>query len=576
MSQKTDAPSGARIGALPFAPLSATPAVVPQPYPAPAPVASETAVYDEQDRLVMLTPCYGGQQTVIFRDSVHVALSQGPRANFRCADGKVRNMPILAMALNLPGDSHIDRARNNIIHDGLKTPYRHFLFCDGDQPFEMQDIALTWAHLMSGVRVIGGTVALKVLKATFACNTIEDIRTLDKDGLLPGRDTGTGWLGFRRDVLDEIRVRWPKFVRERIAWAIGDVQHDEIHHDGPTVSAVVQVLAECGLSADLGYIANPNSPHAGETVSAYFASGVAYRDGALDWLSEDWMFCLRCRLLGIPIKIDPMIRVKHLGPMLFPPDPATLVEAALHAVSGKNPPFDPQLAAAAHDALKALHEDIADVSISVLHPTRRGAQALARWEQWVSRCAGRPFEHIFAVDEGDSVTLETLAGSGFEPVIVPGGRGVVAAINAAAAGAKGRILVMAADDCEPPEGWDLAIRAELAGQLHLPRVLWVSDGYSDQPVITHPIMTRAFYREQGWFFCPEYPHLFCDTELTVRALAAKQVIDARHLVFRHHHPMFTGEAPDALHAERNSPAARNEGLAIFKRRNPGARHPHAP
>ena len=138
--------------------------------------ASVPEVYDECDRLVMLTPCYGGQQTVLFRDSVHVAMTQAPRASFRCADGKIRSLPILAVAANLPGDSHIDRARNNIVHDFLATHYRHALFCDGDQPFEPQDIATTWVRLMSGVRVIGGCVALKILKTTFACNTIDDIR----------------------------------------------------------------------------------------------------------------------------------------------------------------------------------------------------------------------------------------------------------------------------------------------------------------------------------------------------------------------------------------------------------------
>jgi predicted O-methyltransferase YrrM len=97
-----------------------------------------------------------------------------------------------------------------------------------------------------------------------------------------------------------------------------------------------------------------------------------------------------------------------------------------------------------------------------------------------------------------------------------------------------------------------------------------SDGYSNQQLIPHPIMTRAFYEEQGYFFCPEYPHLFCDTELTVRALAQGKVIDAKHLVFRHENPMFTGAKPDAMAVERNSPEAWAIGEGIFKRRNTAA------
>jgi hypothetical protein len=537
----------------------------------PTDAPASAPVYDEADRLVMLTPCYGGQQTVLFRDSVHVALTQQPKALFRCADGKVRSLPILAMAVNLPGDSHIDRARNNIVHDFEATPYRHALFCDGDQPFEPQDIALTWVRLMSGVRVVGGCVALKVLKTTFACNTINDVRQPDADGLLPGRDTGTGWIGFKRDVLDDIRTRWPVFVRDQVAAYLG------LEPDSEKVRGLLHLFATFGYSADLSYVANPNSPHAGETVTAYFASGITHRDGAPDWLSEDWLFCHRCRLLGIPIKIDPQICIKHLGPMLFPPPPEDIVAAALHVTSGRHPPFDAKLARAAHQALEALQHDIKDESITVIHPTRgRPAEAIAKYRLWKTRAKDQfGYVHIFGLDDDDEESLKAVRDANGNWVRVEGGKGVVAAINAAAAAAEGRILVMAADDCEPPMHWDVAIREALRGQTHLPRVLWTSDGYSDQPVITHPIMTRAFYKQNGWFFCPEYPHLFCDTELTVRAQQAGQIIDARHIVMRHQHPMFTGAEPDALHLARNSREAWETGRAIFQRRNPGIDHPHA-
>lgn len=562
---------------VPFEPLGDFSTVSAAAPPVPAKGTSdEPAIYDETDRLVMLTPCYGGLQTVLFRDSVHVAITQQPKALFRCADGKVRNLPILAMAINLPGDSHIDRARNNIIHDFLATPYRHALFCDGDQPFEPHDIALTWVRLMSGVRVIGGSVALKILKTTFACNTVGNTKTPGPDGLLPGRDTGTGWLGFKRDVLDEMSTRWPQYVRERLARAIN------YRPDDALVDRALAAMAHCGYSADISYKANVGTPHAGETLHAFFASGVTFRDGTGDWLSEDWMFCHRCLQLGIEIKIDPMIRIKHLGAMLFPPEPDDLVAAALQVTGGKNPPFNPRLAAEAHAVLQRLIADQGDQSITILHATRgRPEQALATRQLWHERAsAGAKFEYIFAVDQDDATAPKLLAElsemRATDGVVTcePGG-GIVKAINAAAAKATGRILIMAADDCEPPPGWDQLIRAALAGQLHAPRLLWTSDGYTDQPVITHPIMTRALYEANGgWFFCPEYPHLFCDTELTQRAIAAHQVIDARHIVLKHQHPMFTKAAPDALHLARNSKEAWSTGAAIFQKRNPGVKHPH--
>ncbi len=546
--------------------------------PGQAPAHTTPEVYDERDRLVILTPCYGGLVTTLFRDSVHVVQTQAPKAYFRCADGQVRHLPIVAMAINHPGDSHIDRARNNIIHDFLATPYRLGLFIDGDQPFEPEDIAVTWVRLMSGVRVVGGTVALKIIKATFACNTVNNTRAIDpSNGMLPGRDTGTGWLGFNRDVLDEIRTRWPQFVREQIARTITDFVDVAAFPKTPVVDALINALARLGYSADIAYTCNPNSAHGGQTVHAYFASGVAYRDGMSDWLSEDWMFCHRCRLLGIPIWIEPRIRVKHLGPMLFPPDPEQVVEAALQVTGGTRPPFNPALASRAHEALKALHADITDESITVIHATRRPEQALAIRAEFMAKAADPAgIEYIFGVDSeghGAAMMLDSPSSRYVTALNLRGG--IVAPFNAAAAQARGRILVMAADDCHPPQGWDQQIREALRGQLHLPRLLWVSDGYSDQPVATHPIITRALYEQNGgWFFCPDYPHLFCDTELTERALNRGEVVDGRHIVFRHDHPMFTGAKPDALHQERNSPEAWATGREIFQRRNPNSKHAH--
>lgn len=560
------------------------------------PASPKESIYDERDRLVILTPCYGHQLTEQFAQSAIAVLNGAPTARFRLEDGSVHSLPIVATLITQPGESHIDRARNTLLWQAMQTHYRHFLWADADQPFEPHHIALTWARLMSGVRVLGGSVALKTIVTTFAANLEHGKTHRDRDpqGLLPGRDTGTGWMGFKRDVIDEVIARWPTYVRERLAAAIN------YRPDDALVTRALDALSACGLSADIDFVSQSNSSTAGKTLHAVFASGIAYREGARDWLSEDWMFCHRCLLLGIPIKVDPAIRIKHLGPMLYPPDPAELVQAAVQVVSGEKPPFDKRLAAEAHAALERLHHSITDDSITILHATRgRPEQALRIRGLWLSRASNpKGIEYIFGVDEGDlgAATLNaslthkcdnfprvpsvvTIARQSAIPnpqslISAAPGKGVVAAINTAAASAKGRILIMAADDCEPPQDWDVQIREALSGQLHLPRLLWTSDGYTDQPVCTHPIITRALYEQQGYFFCPEYPHLFCDTELSHRAMAAGQVIDGRHIVLKHQHPMFTGMKPDALHLERNSAQARATGLAIFKKRNPGVSHPH--
>jgi glycosyltransferase involved in cell wall biosynthesis len=207
---------------------------------------------------------------------------------------------------------------------------------------------------------------------------------------------------------------------------------------------------------------------------------------------------------------------------------------------------------------------------SVLHATRSRPQQAAEICALFHDRAYDPssVEYLFAVDEDDEESQTVLAR--FPLIIVPPGGGVVRAINAAAAKARGEILVMAADDCLPPPRWDYDVWQKFQRGPALPHVLAVADGFRTDGLITHPIMNRAFYRQQGYFFCPEYPHLFCDTELTHRARKAGQVIDGSDLIFRHNNPIFTGESPDALAVKRNSADAYRAGFEIFQRRNPDA------
>ncbi len=531
-----------------------------------ASVDASKPVYDESQRIVILTPCFDRQATTDYQESLFLC-RQLPSARFRMADGSVQILPIVADNIWFSNESHIDRARNSLSYEAEKKHYRYVLWWDGDQPAQPEDIAKIWTHLINGVRIVTGLVALKSIVPTFVCNTLKGERVDPKTGLMKIKDGGTGFMAFNRDVFVELRERWPQYVRARLAEAIG------FSENSPLVERAVEAMAKCGLSADISFTGNANTVCAGKTAYAYFASGVTMREGRGDWLSEDWMLCHRLTLLGIPIYADVTINLRHLGRQLFPPPPEEIIEAALKVTSGRNPPFNKGLSQAAAEVLSALQADINDKSISVLHATRgRPEQAIKIREMFIKR-AGAPIEYIFGLDSDDAQSIAAL--SKYPHVIVKGGHGIVQAINAAAEKATGRILVMAADDCHPPENWAIDVRAAFADQLHEPVVLATSDGYSDQMLIPHPIMTRAFYQAQGYFYCPEYPHLFCDTELTVRAAEAGQIIDARHLVFKHEHPMFTGAPPDKMALERNSKEAWEVGKAIFKKRNPNANHPHA-
>ncbi len=533
-------------------------------------LVTEPRVFDECDRIVILTPCFDRQSTTDYNESLALC-KQVPSARFRMADGSVQILPVVAASLWFSNESHIDRGRNSLLFQFEQKHYRFGAFIDADQPFTPEHIASLWNHLVNGVRIVCGLVALKSIVPTFVCNTIKGEKPDPKTGLMRIQDGGTGCMAFNRDILTEIREKWPLYIRAKIAEGIWGAEKELAPQ---VVDSVMSNLAKCGLSGDISFKGNVNTVCAGRTSYAYFASGVTWRDGRGDWLSEDWMLCHRLKLLGIPVYADVTVNLNHLGRQMFPPPAEEIIEAALKVTSGMNPPFNKGLSQAASQVLAALHADINDQSISVLHATRGRPELAAKAKAlWLARASNpAEIEYIFGLDSDDGASLSFLSSE--RKTVVKGGNGIVEAINAAAADAKGRFLVMAADDCEPPQNWDILIRDAFAGQMHEPRLLWTSDGYTDQPVITHPIMTRAKYEQQGWIFSPEYPHMYCDTELTVRAETAGEIIDARQLVFKHEHPMFTGREPDALHVERNSLHAREVGMAIFKRRNPGVKHPH--
>lgn len=204
--------------------------------------------------------------------------------------------------------------------------------------------------------------------------------------------------------------------------------------------------------------------------------------------------------------------------------------------------------------------------ISLLHATRgRSTKAFSTRNTWYQRAMNpEGIEHIFAIDDDDRDALEKLIQ--FRKVVVPHGRGCVAAWNAAAADSVCDVLVQLSDDWEPPAGWDAMI-LERIGDTSKPAVLAISDGHRNDQLLCMAILTRERY-EQAGLFHPDYTGVYSDNEFTDQSYADGVVIEARDLVFQHHHPILTGDkaAWDKTYAEQNSPERYAEGKAIYERR----------
>ena len=223
---------------------------------------------------------------------------------------------------------------------------------------------------------------------------------------------------------------------------------------------------------------------------------------------------------------------------------------------------------------------------SLLHATRgRWEKALATKSNFF-KSAVLPLgvEHIFAIDADDQDSIDHL--KHHRHVIVPGGPaslggGCVEAWNTAAADSSGAVLVQLSDDWLPCIHWDeyiwqaLEAGAKARGAAlpiaDVPLVLAISDNHRTDALLCMAILTRARYKQQRELFHHGYTGVYSDTEFTVRAHDDGVVVQARHIVFDHQHPLFAGvplEQMDETYRRQNAPERYAHGKALFNTRNP--------
>ena len=204
------------------------------------------------------------------------------------------------------------------------------------------------------------------------------------------------------------------------------------------------------------------------------------------------------------------------------------------------------------DTLQLNHFKKHGAKISLLHATRRPAQAIKAQLNWLAKAQnGDAIEHIFAIDSDDELSLNGLTLS--RHVVVEAGGGPVRAWNAAAEASHGQVLIQLSDDWEPPMHWDKLI-LERIGDTSKPAILQVSDGHRTDDLMCMAILTHARYLDQRYLFHPDFFSMYSDNWFSECAHRDNVVIDARDLVFEHLHPLFGSGAVDMdeIYARSNS------------------------
>lgn len=216
-------------------------------------------------------------------------------------------------------------------------------------------------------------------------------------------------------------------------------------------------------------------------------------------------------------------------------------------------------------------------TFSLIYTSVRSDQIAQVIRDWVSKCRyPEAVEVIVAVDGPDAksqAVLEKLNPA--REVAQPDLRlrwfvqaeapfNCVRGWNLAASKATGKVLIQVTDDMVPLDAWDVKLKAlEPKDWMEQDYAIHVEDGYVHD-IMVLAIITKVRYDRFGYFFYPDYPSLFSDTELTTVAYAEQRVIQAKHLLFEHRHPDCHKRERDAVDLVHASPERWTQGETLFK------------
>ncbi len=207
----------------------------------------------------------------------------------------------------LPGDSLVNRARNNLAKrflEGLPgkdgagndVVIKHdwLLFLDTDLIFQPPDVDKLYQFaIKKGVGVYCGTYPIKQLKPKVVFNNIGG-QVPDAEGIVEVREAGTGFMLIHRNVFEQMQEKFK----------------DEIEY-----------------CVDMG------DPKLEQVIAwDFFSVGVRF-DKDLNrkrFLSEDWYFCQRWRELGGKVLMHTKTSCNHIGVYNYPGNPQDVIEAADH------------------------------------------------------------------------------------------------------------------------------------------------------------------------------------------------------------------------------------------------------
>ncbi len=147
-------------------------------------------------------------------------------------------------------------------------------------------------------------------------------------------------------------------------------------------------------------------------------------------------------------------------------------------------------------------------------------------------------------------------------VIVNPNKNTVEAINACKNHISGDLIFLISDDTDCFKSWDSEIK-KLIDPSRDYYIIKTSDGIG-KDLITMPIFSKKYLDSKKYIYCPEYKHMFCDTELTCVASLEDCIIDGTDLKFQHLH--YTGGYHEKDQVDLKNQDTFYEGMEVFRSR----------
>jgi hypothetical protein len=245
---------------------------------------------DAPVRLVVGTPCYGGQVSHLYTASL-LKLQQA------CTQAGGIHLSVLMQG----GDALITRARQNLVAHFLgDAEATHLLFIDADIAFEPAQVfrllafdaeisaavypikRIDWPRVQR--QAASKPANLEAAALSYVLEFDDPARIDTRDGFAKARYAGTGFLLIRRAALLKLIAAHPELRYTR--------EHQQI--DPLAGSPWRYALFDCLIDQATG-----------------------------TYLSEDYSFCRRWRALGGDIWIDLQSRLTHIGSVPFAGDLST-------------------------------------------------------------------------------------------------------------------------------------------------------------------------------------------------------------------------------------------------------------